>query len=129
MALRLYNTLTRQVEDFKPMSGSEVKVYICGLTVYDFMHVGHARTYLAFDAILRYLKYRGFAVRYVQNVTDIDDKIIRRAAERGVSPSVLASEFAEKSLEDQRSLGLLAADAYPRVSENIDSIVEAVRVL
>jgi len=83
MALRTYNTLTREIEEFKPLNGREVKVYICGLTVYDHMHIGHARTYIAFDVILRYLKYKGYNVRYVQNITDIDDKIIKRDTTSG----------------------------------------------
>ena len=129
MALRTYNTLSREIEEFKPLSGNDVKVYICGLTVYDHMHIGHARTYIAFDAILRYLRYKGYSVSYVQNVTDIDDKIIKRAKERGVDPMSLSSEYASKSLEDQRSLGLLEADEYPKVSENIKEIVLAIETL
>ena len=82
MTLWTYNTLTRKTEEFIPLNGKEVKVYVCGLTVYDHMHIGHARTYIAFDAILRYLKYKGYNVRYVQNITDIDDKIIKKAKER-----------------------------------------------
>ena len=129
MALRTYNTLSREIEEFKPLSGNDVKVYICGLTVYDHMHIGHARTYIAFDAILRYLRYKGYSVRYVQNVTDIDDKIIKRAKERGVDPITLSSEYALKSREDQRSLGLLEADAYPKVSESIKDIISAIEIL
>ncbi len=126
MALCVYNTLSRRVEDFKPIVEGEVRVYICGLTVYDHMHIGHARTYLAFDAILRYLAWRGYKVRYVQNVTDIDDKIIRRAGERGIDPLTLASEFAGKAREDYRLLGLVEAEAYPKVTENIPGIIDAV---
>jgi cysteinyl-tRNA synthetase len=129
MALRTYNTLTRKIEEFKPLSGREVKVYICGLTVYDNMHIGHARTYIAFDAILRYLRYKGYSIRYVQNITDIDDKIIMRAKERGVDPMTLSAEYALRSYEDQRSLGLLEADSYPRVSGNINDIILAIESL
>ncbi|MFH1125856.1 MAG: cysteine--tRNA ligase [Candidatus Altiarchaeota archaeon] len=129
MAIRVYNTLSRRLEEFKPLKEGHVGVYVCGLTVYDYMHIGHARTYLAFDVILRYLKYRGYSVRYVQNVTDIDDKIIKRAKERDVSPIELSKEYAEKSFEDQEKLGLLKADAYPRVSENISEIIKAIQTL
>jgi cysteinyl-tRNA synthetase len=129
MALRTYNTLTREIEEFKPLNGREVKVYICGLTVYDHMHIGHARTYIAFDVILRYLKYKGYNVRYVQNITDIDDKIIKRAKERNMDPITLSAEYALKSREDQRSLGLLEADAYPKVSESIPEIISAIETL
>jgi len=129
MALRVYNTLSRTVEDFTPIKKGEVSVYICGLTTYDFMHIGHARTYIAFDSILRYLKYRGFDVKYLQNLTDIDDKIIKRAKEKGVDPLELSKEFSEKSLEDQESLGLLLADKYPKVSEHVKEIISAVEKL
>jgi cysteinyl-tRNA synthetase len=129
MTLWTYNTLTRKTEEFIPLNGKEVKVYVCGLTVYDHMHIGHARTYIAFDAILRYLKYKGYNVRYVQNITDIDDKIIKKAKERNVDPLILSAEYAQKSAEDMRTLGLLEADAYPKVSENIDGIISAVEDL
>jgi cysteinyl-tRNA synthetase len=129
MALRTYNTLTREMEEFKPLSGNEVKVYICGLTVYDDMHIGHGRTYIAFDAILRYLRYKGYIVNYVQNITDIDDKIINRAREKGVDPMALSSEYALRSRVDQKNLGLLEADAYPKVSENIEEIIHAIQTL
>ena len=129
MALRVYNTLTRQIEEFKPIKDGELNVYICGLTVYDHMHIGHARTYIAFDVILRYLRHKGYKVKYVQNVTDIDDKIIKRAAERGVDPMDLSREYAAKCLEDQKRLGLAAADVYPKVSENIGEIIKAIETL
>jgi len=117
------------MEDFRPFREGEVRVYICGLTVYDFMHIGHARTYIAFDAILRYIKYRGYSVRYVQNVTDIDDKIIKRANERKVDPLELSRDYASKAVEDQEKLGLMKPDAYPKVSENIPEILSAVESL
>ncbi|MBU0761581.1 MAG: cysteine--tRNA ligase [Candidatus Altiarchaeota archaeon] len=129
MSLRIYNTLTRVFEEFTPLVQGEVRVYICGLTVYDLMHIGHARTYIAFDALLRYLKYQGYNVRYIQNITDVDDKIIRRAGEKGVEPLALSSEFAEKSLQDQVSLGLTTADYYPKVSETIPDIISGIQKL
>ncbi len=129
MTLRVYNTLSRETEEFKPVEEGVVRAYVCGLTVYDRMHIGHARTYLAFDAIFRYLRYRGYDVRYIQNVTDVDDKIIKRASEKGVEPLKLSAEYAEAALEDQRRLNLLEADAYPRVSENIEEMIDAVKTL
>jgi cysteinyl-tRNA synthetase len=129
MTLSLYNTLSRRLEEFKPLNDGQVGVYVCGLTVYADMHIGHARTYLAFDIILRYLKYRGYSVKYVQNVTDVDDKIIRRARERGVEPLLLSREYALRSREDQKSLGLLEADVYPAVSGHIPDIIAAVEKL
>ena len=124
--MNIYNTLSRGVEEFRPIKGREVNVYICGLTVYDYMHIGHARTYMAFDAILRYLAYRGYKVNYVQNVTDVDDKIIKRAKEAGRDPKELTSEFHKKSMEDQQALGLLMPDEFPKVTENITGIIDAV---
>ncbi|MBD3389304.1 MAG: cysteine--tRNA ligase [Candidatus Altiarchaeales archaeon] len=129
MALKVYNTLTRELEAFTPLEEGRVRAYVCGLTVYDDMHIGHARTYLAFDVIFRYLKYRGYELSHVQNITDVDDKIIRRAGERGVDPLELASMYADRAAEDRRELGLLEADDYPRVSENIEEIIGAVETL
>ncbi len=129
MALRVYNTLSRHLEEFKPIKEGQVGLYVCGLTVYDHMHIGHARTYIAFDVIVRYLRYRGYAVNYVQNVTDVDDKIVKRANERGINPLELSRAYAETSLEDASRLGLLKADAYPKVSENIPEIIAVVRAL
>lgn len=129
MALEVYNTLSRRIEDFRPFSGSKVKAYVCGLTVYDDMHIGHARTYLAFDAIFKYLKYRGYSLEYVQNITDVDDKIIQRARGKGVDTITLAEDYIERSREDMESLGLMPASEYPRVTENISGIVDAIEDL
>ncbi|MFH0860726.1 MAG: cysteine--tRNA ligase [Candidatus Altiarchaeota archaeon] len=129
MALRVYNTLSRQIEEFRPLREGEVSVYVCGLTVYDYMHIGHARTYIAFDVILRHLKSLGYRVTYVQNITDVDDKIINRALERGVPPLELSKEFSERASEDRKNLGLLEPDVYPKVSEHIPDIIDAVRKL
>jgi cysteinyl-tRNA synthetase len=127
--VKIYNTLSRQKEEFSPIHGKKVNVYICGLTVYDYMHIGHARTYLAFDSILKYLKYRGYDVNYVQNVTDVDDKIIKRAKERGLNPKSLTEEFHKKTDEDQEALGLTKPKAYPKVTENMPEIIDAVKIL
>ena len=89
MALRLYNTLTSRVEDFVPLNDKIVKIYVCGPTVYDYCHMGHARAYVVFDTLRRYLLYRGYHVTYVQNFTDVDDKILRRAGEKGIALSSL----------------------------------------
>jgi len=121
--------LSRSVEDFKTIRDGEVRVYICGLTVYDHMHIGHARTYLAFDSILRYLKYRGYNVKYIQNVTDVDDKIIKRAKERDMDPLKMSADFAVHAQEDQARLGLVKPDHYPKVTENIGGIIAAVKAL
>lgn len=129
MNQKVYNTISRRVEDFTPIEEGKVKVYICGLTVYDDMHIGHARTYMSFDTILRYLKYKGLDVKYIQNITDIDDKIINRARERDMHPLELSKKYSERMRIDQKKLGLMAADEYPRVSENIPEIIVACQKL
>lgn len=126
---RIYNTLTRRLEEFEPRNEGEVKIYVCGPTVYDHSHIGHARTWIAFDMIVRYLRHKGYKVRYLVNITDIDDKIIRRANEIGEDPARLAEKFEKEFHEDIRVLGLLEADNYPRVTEHIPDIIEMIRVL
>jgi len=127
--LRVYNSLSRKTEEFEPVNKDKVALYVCGITPYDYCHLGHARTYVAFDMIKRYLKFRGFAVYCVQNVTDIDDKIIRRAKECGQGPLELAAKFDAFSREDLASLGIAQADAYPKVTQNINEIIEFVKKL
>ncbi|ASJ10742.1 cysteine--tRNA ligase [Thermococcus sp. P6] len=129
MAIRVYNTLTRRKEEFRPIREGEVRMYVCGPTVYDYTHLGHARTYIAFDVIRRYLEHRGYTVLMVMNFTDIDDKIIRRARETGEDPRELAERFLRYFLEDMASLRVKPADVYPRVTEHIDDIIDFVRKL
>ncbi|MDI6896210.1 cysteine--tRNA ligase [Methanocella conradii] len=129
MALKFYNTLTSKIEDFVPINDKEVKMYVCGPTVYDYCHMGHARAYVVFDTIRRYLQYKGYKVTYVQNFTDIDDKILRRAAELNVPPLELAEKFIEAYFEDMDRLNILRADYYPRVSQNIPSIIKMIEAL
>lgn len=127
--LRVYNTLSRKVEELRPREEGRVTMYVCGLTPYDFTHVGHARTYVAYDALLRYLRFKGYRVFYVQNFTDIDDKIIARAREGRKSPFEVAEFYSEAYLEDMDKLGVLRADVYPKVTEHIPQIIDAVRAL
>jgi cysteinyl-tRNA synthetase len=129
MALKFYNTLTSKVEEFVPISDMEVKMYVCGPTVYDYCHMGHARSYIVFDTIRRYLQYKGYKVTYVQNFTDVDDKILRRASEMNVPPLELAEKFIEAYFEDMDRLGILRADCYPRVSQNIPMIIRMIETL
>ena len=102
--LRIYNTMTRRIEEFKPLKGNRVYMYVCGPTVYDYSHIGHARTYIAYDVIARYLREKGYSVFYLMNITDVDDKIIRRAGERGVNPIELAREYERYFMEDMERL-------------------------
>ncbi len=123
--LKVYNTLSRRKEAFRPSTPGQVRMYVCGVTVYDYCHLGHARCYVAFDAIRRYLKYRGYAVTYIQNITDIDDKIIARARKEGGAGGIkervreLAERYAAAYAEDMDLLNVLPADGYPKATENI----------
>ncbi len=129
MALRFYNTLASKLEDFVPLHDMDVKMYVCGPTVYDNCHMGHARAYVVFDTIRRYLQYKGYKVTYVQNFTDVDDKILKRAAEQNVPPKELAEKFINAYFEDMDRLNILRADYYPRVSQNIPAIIDMIKTL
>jgi len=124
--LRVYNTLGREKQPFEPLEDDHVTMYVCGMTVYGDAHIGHARTYLAFDIIKRYLEYRGYDVTYVQNVTDVDDKIINAARERGIPPLEHSAEYTERCLDDLEALGIRPADRYPKASEHIEGMIALV---
>jgi cysteinyl-tRNA synthetase len=126
MSILIYNTQTRTKEPFTPLAPGKVGMYVCGVTVYDHPHIGHARCYVAFDAIVRHFRARGYEVNYVRNFTDIDDKIIKRAAERGVAVDQLADEFIASFTQDMAALGVLPPSREPRAAEHIPEIVEAV---
>ncbi|WXG43907.1 MAG: cysteine--tRNA ligase [Promethearchaeati archaeon SRVP18_Atabeyarchaeia-1] len=126
MVLKVYNNLTEKLEEFKPIEGNKVKMYVCGLTPQDYAHIGHARTYIAFDVIKRYLKFRGFEVIHVQNITDVEDKIIAKAKQQGVDPMKLASRLAAEASKDLDALGIERANVYPRVTEHMEDIVRLV---
>lgn len=127
--LKLYNTLSRKIEDFDPIDGKKVNLFVCGPTVYDFAHVGNAKTYTQFDFIVKYLRARGYDVFYLQNITDIDDKIINRASERGISWKDLAVEYEKIYREDMRSLGNTAVSEFARATDYIPQIVKQVKTL
>jgi len=120
---RLYNTLSRTVEDFTPIQPGEITLYVCGMTVYDHAHVGHARAMVVFDAFVHYLRQRDWKVRFVRNFTDVDDKIILRANERNEDPMTLAERYITAFGEDAAALGLMAPDEEPRVSQSIEAIL------
>ncbi len=126
--MKVYNTLSRRKEEFLP-PGSEVRMYVCGVTPYDYCHIGHAMSYIVFDVIRRWLEFRGYRVKYVQNFTDVDDKIIARANELGVPPKELAEKFIEEYFSDMDALNIKRADVYPRATEEIPDIIEVVREL
>lgn len=125
----LSNTLTRKTEEFRPIVEGKVNFFVCGPTVYDYSHLGHAKTYTQFDFIVKYLRYRGFEVTYVQNITDIDDKIINRAKEKGITWNELARSFEEIYIEDMKALGNNAVTKYARATDYIKEIVKQVEVL
>lgn len=127
--LTLHNTLSGKEETFSPLEDDKVKMYCCGPTVYDYFHIGNARPFIIFDGLRRYLRYRGYEVQYVQNVTDVDDKIINRATEQGVEPSEIASKYSRAYFEDLERLGVTPADENPRVTDYIQPIIEYVREL
>jgi cysteinyl-tRNA synthetase len=127
MALRLYNTYTRKKEDLAPVTPGKLGMYVCGVTVYDASHIGHARCYVAFDVVLRILRHKGYEVTYVRNFTDVDDKIIKRAAEVGISSHELASRNIDLFHEDMDSLGCLRPDVEPRVTDHMPDIIALVQ--
>jgi len=129
MSLRVYNTLTGRKEEFVPLQPGKVGMYVCGVTVYDYCHIGHARANIVFDIIYRYLKYAGFDVNYVRNYTDVDDKIINRANERGIGSKELAEEFIRAFDEDMAALGLDLPTHQPKATEYIPQIIAIVERL
>ncbi len=124
MTLKIYNSLTRKKEKFIPVEKYKVKMYICGMTVYSNAHIGHARTYLAFDVIRRYFEYKKYKVTYVQNITDVDDKIIAAANKEGVDPLEYSRRFTDICLNDLDKLGIRRANLYPKASETIPDMIE-----
>ena len=126
MPLRVYNSLSRRKEPFTASMDREVKFFVCGPTVYDYLHLGHARTYLAFDIIARYLKYSGYRVRYLMNVTDVAERVVQRAEELKRDPLDLASQYQAAFLEDMQSLGITSVDQYERASDYIPQMIAQV---
>ena len=126
MTVMIYNTMTKSKEPFEPLEADTVKMYVCGPTVYDNAHVGHAMSSIVFDVIRRYLEYRGYTVRHVMNYTDVDDKVIIRANELGEDPLELAGKYIRRYDAHLKALNALPAEAYPRVSQEIDQIIEMV---
>ncbi len=129
MAITLFNTLTRKKESFEPIQPGHVGMYVCGVTTYDYCHIGHARTYVAFDIVVRYLRKLGYNVSYVRNITDLDDKIIKRAAENGEDFHALTSRFIDAMHEDFDALNLLRPDIEPKVTEHMDEILKMIQDL
>lgn len=129
MSLKIYNTLTRKKENFIPIKKGEVGMYICGPTVYNYIHIGNARPFIIFEVVRRFLKFKGYKVRYIQNLTDIDDKMINKARELNISVSELAEKFIQEYFIDADSLNIERADVHPRATEHIAEIIELLKGL
>ena len=127
--MKLYNTMTRQKEEFVPMEEGKVKMYVCGPTVYDYIHIGNARPYVVFDTVRRYLEYKGYEVTYVQNFTDVDDKIINRANKEGKTMAEISNKYIEEAFRDADGLNVKRATVHPRVTEEMDGIIAMVQTL
>ena len=126
---QLYNTLSKSKQPFTPIQAGKIRMYVCGVTVYDFCHIGHARVMVSFDLITRYLRARGWDVEYVRNITDVDDKIIKRAAENGETPDQLTARMIAAMHEDETALSVLRPDQEPRATHHIDDILAMVQTL
>lgn len=127
--LYLYNTLTRKKEEFVPVTPNEVRMYSCGPTVYNYFHIGNARPFVIFDTLRRYLEYKGYSVKFVQNFTDVDDKMINKANELGITVRELADQYIAEYFADAKGLGIKEATVHPRATENIDAIIAIISEL
>lgn len=127
--MKVYNTLTRTKEEFVPLEEGKVKMYVCGPTVYNYIHIGNARPFIIFDTLRRYLEYRGYDVTYVQNFTDVDDKIINRSHEEGISPEEVAAKYIKEYFVDCDGLGIKRATVHSQVTDNIQQIIEFIKEL
>ena len=129
MGLRVYDTKRREKVDFSTIEPGKVSMYVCGVTVYDYCHLGHARCYLAFDLIHRWLESSGYDVNYIQNFTDIEDKIIKRSIEIGEDWRALVGRFIDAYFEDMDALNILRADSYPRCTDYVEEMIEIIEDL
>jgi len=127
--MKVYNTLTRSKDDLVPMTPGEIRMYVCGVTVYDLCHIGHARSAIVFDVIVRYLRHRGYRVTFVKNFTDVDDKIIRRANEEGVDARVVSERYVEEFRVDMAAIGVLPGDIEPKATEHIPEMLALIERL
>ena len=126
---RIYNTRTGKIAELNPLHPNRINVFVCGPTVYDFSHLGHARTYIMFDALIKYLRFKGYQVFYIMNVTDLDDKIISRASETGEDSQTLAERFFDLFLEDMKSLDINSVSLYAKATDHIPEIIEQIKIL
>ncbi len=127
--MKIYNTLTRRKDEFVPLEEGKVRMYVCGPTVYNFIHIGNARPMIVFDTVRRYLEHKGYDVNYVSNFTDVDDKIIKKANEEGVDPSVISERYIKEAKTDMESLNVREATYHPKATEEIDGMIEMIETL
>lgn len=127
--MKLYNTLTREKQEFVPIEDNKVRMYSCGPTVYNYFHIGNARPFIIFDTLRRYLEYKGYEVSFVQNFTDVDDKMINKANEEGVTVKELADHYIAEYFKDAQAIGIHKATVHPRATENMDAIISLIRTL
>ena len=127
--LQIHNSMSKQKEAFSPINADDINIYVCGMTVYDYCHIGHGRIFVVFDMVTRYLRERGFKVNYVRNITDIEDKIINRANELGEDYTVLTERFIEAMHDDEQALGVLPPDAEPRATHHLPQIIAMIEAL
>ena len=127
--LKLYNTLTKKVEEFIPIDPNEVKIYMCGPTVYDYFHIGNARSFVMADMVRRYLEYKGYKVKFVMNLTDVDDKIIKKANEEKRKPSEVTNEYINAFFDDITKLKIKKANVYPKATEHMSEIIDLIKQL
>ena len=127
--MKIYNTLTRKKEEFVPLEEGHVRMYVCGPTVYNYIHIGNARPMIVFDTVRRYLEHKGYDVNYVSNFTDVDDKIIKKANEEGVDASVISQRFIREAQKDMESLNVKEATHHPRATEEIGGMIDMIQTL
>ena len=127
--VKVYNTLIKKKEPFKPRKAKKINLFVCGPTVYDSSHIGHARTYVSFDVIVKYLRFKGYDVFYLQNITDIDDKIIKRAKERKINPLKLSEIFTKEYYKDMKAINVNSVTKYAKATSHIKDILNQVKIL
>ena len=127
--MKLYNTLTRKKETFKPIEEGKVRMYVCGPTVYNLIHIGNARPMIVFDTVRRYFEYKGYEVNYVSNFTDVDDKIIKKAMEEGVDAKVISERYIKEAQKDMAAMNVKEATHHPKATEEIDGMIDMIQTL
>ena len=129
MSIQIYNTLSKRKEEFKPLEPGKVKMYVCGPTVYNLIHIGNARPMIIFDTVRRYLEYKGYEVNYVSNFTDVDDKIIKKANEEGVEPGVISERYIAECKKDMEGMNIKPATKNPKATEEIGGMLDMIQTL